>query len=275
MSPEQVRGEELDARSDLFSFGAVLYEMATGAPPFRGDTSGLIFAAILDKPPASPGRLNPDLPPELERIIAKALEKNTALRYQHASDIRADLKRLQRDSATGSSQAPLTPTPAESTRQRMTWVARRSRSICSSPSLGGLWYLRTRPAINRRRLPVGPTHPLQRLRIPAGFLARWPSSGLHLCTIDSHSASDIYVMPMPDGQPRPITQDGKPKDSPSFSPRRQSHRLFPGSILGHLAGSCAARRTLPASAQCHQPDTGSTPITFCFPRSSRAFTWRW
>jgi formylglycine-generating enzyme required for sulfatase activity/predicted Ser/Thr protein kinase/cephalosporin-C deacetylase-like acetyl esterase len=114
MSPEQIRGKELDARTDLFSFGVALYEMATGALPFRGDTSGVVFEAILNRTPPAPVRLNPDLPVKFEELINRALEKDRNLRYQHASDLRAELQRLKRDTDSGRSAQELPAVPATS-----------------------------------------------------------------------------------------------------------------------------------------------------------------
>jgi len=143
MSPEQVRAKELDARTDLFSFGAVLYEMATGAMPFRGESTGVIFKAILDAAPPPAVRLNPDVPPKLEDIINRALEKDRELRYQHASEMRSELLRLRRDSESGHRSAASSGTVAVGeapARVAKLWKIAVPILLVALVTAGGLYY---------------------------------------------------------------------------------------------------------------------------------------
>ncbi len=142
MSPEQVSAKELDARTDLFSFGAVLYEMATGQLPFRGESSALVFNAILERAPVPAVRLNPDAPLELERLINKALEKDRNLRYQHAADMRTDLQRLKRD--TESTQIAAVRPPDKTHQGRKLWVIMACLIAAIALAAAGARYLRSR-----------------------------------------------------------------------------------------------------------------------------------
>jgi serine/threonine protein kinase len=203
MSPEQVRAKELDARTDLFSFGAVLYEMATGAMPFRGESTGIIVNAILERQPVSAVRINPDVPPDLERIISKCLEKERNLRYQHAADIRADVQRLKRDTAWSRGSTAVARAGSISARTGpLRWWP---RVLISSAALIllvlGLWWLlsnRTqsqKELVQRQLTANSPDNPVLAAAIsPDGkFLAYSDANGFHLRLISTGETKQLAL----------------------------------------------------------------------------------
>jgi serine/threonine protein kinase len=218
MSPEQIRAKELDARTDLFSFGAVLYEMATGTLAFRGESTGVILESILNRTPVPPVRLNPDLPTELERIINKCLEKNRHLRYQHASDVRTDIQRLKRD--TESARVP------GNTNRRSTIDVGKLLKVVVTFCLAlvtlalvvaaALW-LRSRNKVNDRSAWVQLTNFPDSVTQPA-----LSPDGKMLTFVRGFSTfvapGEIYVKILPSGEPVQLTRDNLAKMSPVFSP---------------------------------------------------------
>jgi serine/threonine protein kinase len=219
MSPEQVRGEQLDTRTDLFSFGVVLYEMATGALPFRGDTSGVVFEAILNRAPVAPVRLNPDLPAKFEEVINRALEKDRGLRYQHASDLRAELQRLKRDSDSSRAAvvvpADVTSTKAERRVSTIWKFALPAVLVVAAIALAVFFHSNrtSRPPraeyVQLTNFPDSVTQPA--LSPDGRMLAFVRGDSTFL------APGEIYVKMLPSGEPVQLTHDNLPKMSPVFS----------------------------------------------------------
>jgi len=222
MSPEQVRGEELDVRTDLFSFGVVLYEMATGVPPFRGETAGVIAEAILNRKPNAPVRLNPDLPAKLEEIIHKALEKDRKLRYQNAADMRTDLQRLRRDSDQGRATVATLDSEVQPARTSNRWMALATAIIVIvglgvSGALLGWRLARPRRPVTSASEYIQLTNFNDSATAPAlspdGRMVTFFRGGGYFL-----GSGQIYVKLLPDGEAKQLTFDSNAKYDPVFTP---------------------------------------------------------
>ncbi|MGD8897874.1 MAG: protein kinase, partial [Acidobacteriota bacterium] len=267
MSPEQARGEELDARTDLFSLGVVLYEMATGRPAFTGATSAVIFDAILHKAPTAPVRINPEIPPKLEDIINRLLEKERDLRYQHASDLRADLKRVKRDSesrrsATADAADRAVAEPAASARSPRRWRLPPAAAVLLVGAafilvlgVAGAWLLlgtresslpppRVVPVTSSRGSESGPTFS------PDGQQLAFTWNG------EKQDNDDIYVTMIGSSVVHRLTSGPEPDFTPSWSPdgRQIAFIRWPASgpavpslhLVSPLGGSARRLSDLPA-----------------------------
>ena len=218
MSPEQVRGEQLDARSDLFSFGAVLYEVATGKTPFPGDTTGVIFDAILNRAPVTPTRLNSQVLPKFEEIIHKALEKDRELRYQSAGEMRTDLRRLKRDSESGNTAPMMGAAAAGKPRDSRTLIYSLVAIAVLLAAGGGVWWYRAaRPAA-----PASTTWQQMTFFTDSAVYPALSPDGRMLAFIRGADTffgpGQIYVKLLPDGAPVALTHDATTKMTPAFSP---------------------------------------------------------